>query len=93
MKGYVISDGYMGYLPSDGKYHEFETEEEYKQYYIENEEAQSSSFYTRDNISSLYEKGGITMKKIVKAAVISFIGAVLTFGTLGLYSYIKEKRS
>ena len=33
------------------------------------------------------------MKKNMKAAIISLIGAVLTFGTLGLYSYIKEKRS
>jgi len=35
MKGYVVSDGYMGYLPSIGKYLLFPTEEEYVEEYKE----------------------------------------------------------
>lgn len=38
MKGYTISDGYMGYLPSKGEYSRFETEDEYVSYYREFEE-------------------------------------------------------
>lgn len=33
------------------------------------------------------------MKKIMKAAIIVIISAVLTVGTFGLYNYINEKRS
>ena len=38
MKGYAVSDGYMGYLPSEGRYEKFETEDEYTSYYREFEE-------------------------------------------------------
>ena len=33
------------------------------------------------------------MSKIIKTALLAFVGAVLTFGTLGLYAHFKEKRS
>jgi len=32
MKGYYISDAYMGYIPSIGKYQQFESESAYIQY-------------------------------------------------------------
>lgn len=35
MKGYYISNAYMGYIPSVGKYCQFESETAYKNYLIE----------------------------------------------------------
>lgn len=35
MKGYYISNAYMGYIPSVGKYWQFESENAYKNYLIE----------------------------------------------------------
>jgi hypothetical protein len=41
----------------------------------------------------VYEKGGMTMKKIMKAIIIGLLIAMLTVGSLGLYNYFKKKRS
>lgn len=35
MKGYPISNGYMGYVPSKGSYQRFETEGAYVEWYRE----------------------------------------------------------
>lgn len=35
MKGYYVSNAYMGYIPSIGKYQQFENETEYRNYLIE----------------------------------------------------------
>lgn len=35
MKGYYVSNAYMGYIPSVGKYQQFESESAYKNYLIE----------------------------------------------------------
>lgn len=35
MKGYYISNAYMGYVPSIGKYWQFESETAYRSYLIE----------------------------------------------------------
>jgi hypothetical protein len=35
MKGYYVSNAYMGYIPSIGKYQQFESETAYRNYLIE----------------------------------------------------------
>lgn len=35
MKGYYVSNAYMGYIPSIGKYQQFESKTAYRNYLIE----------------------------------------------------------
>lgn len=35
MKGYYVSNAYIGYIPSIGKYQQFESETAYRNYLIE----------------------------------------------------------